>query len=341
MTTHSRVLAAALLLWTALPASADVLLPEGDAGSVLRLSDDLSVLGRIEGFPAVHGLAAAPARGLLIAGSLAESDEGIERPAGMSMDDHDAHHGDGAMGAAAGMKATTSPLSLVDAATGEIVHRIAVPGMVHHVAVDADERYAVATHPGLGSASLIDLETRELVATIATGPNPNYAVAGPSNGRFVVSNAGNGTLSVIDPERAFVERNIKIDGAGEHMVLREGRAIVARAEDGHVSIVDVASGETVSTLDIGGRLHGVEVDADGTVFVSARERGRIVRLDPETGERTESSPGPQPYHMTMTDRGLLVSSAAEPVVWVVDPDTLAVTDTIETAAVAHQMVVAD
>ena len=45
--------------------------------------------------------------------------------------------------------------------------------------------------------------------------------------------------------------------------------------------------------------------------------------------------------MTMTDRGLLVSSAAEPVVWVVDPDTLAVTDTIETAAVAHQMVVAD
>ena len=341
MTIQSRVLAAALLLGTALPASADVLLPEGDAGSVLRLSDDLSVLGRIEGLPAVHGLAASPARGLLIAGSLAESEEGIERPASVSMGDHDAHHGGGAMGADAGMAATSSPLSLVDAATGEIVHRIPVPGMVHHVAVGADERYAVATHPRLGSVSLIDLEARELVATIATGPNPNYAVADPSNGRFVVSNAGNGTLSVIDPERAFMERNIKIDGAGEHMVLRDGRAIVAEAEDGSVSIVDLTSGEILSTHDIGARLHGVEVDAEGTVFVSARERGRIVRINPETGERMEASPGPQPYHMTMTDRGLLVSSAAEPVVWVVDPDTLAVTDTIETAAVAHQMVVAD
>ncbi|MCF3595041.1 YncE family protein [Rhodobacteraceae bacterium LMO-12] len=327
-------LTAALMASSA--ALADVYIPEGEPGTALHLDSNLNVVDRITGLHNVHGMAGAPKRGLLVAGSLSATIPGeVAKPAAVSEEDHAAHHG----GATKPSPATASQVTLVDAESHEILRRIEVPGIVHHVEVSTDERYAVVTHPGLGAVSVIDLESGEVPATVMTGPIPEYAVVDPVTGRFFVSNAGNNTISDLDPEDGIVTRNFRLQGAPKHMQLdAETRMLmVSEADAGRVSMIDADSGETVDHINIGGELHGIAVDGNA-IWSSARERNKVVRINRGTGERLEADVGPEPYHMARVGDALLVSSAAEPVVWVLDPNTLQLRKTIQADDTAHQLV---
>jgi len=315
-------------------ATADIYIPEGERGTVLRLDDSFNAAGRIEGLNNVHGLAGAPKRGFLVAGSLAETTPGkVAKPAAVSEEDHEAHHGGGAKAE----PSSASLVTLVDADKGDILRRIEVPGIVHHVGISSDERFAAVTHPSLDAVSLIDLESGKVTATIATGPNPEYAIADPSTGNFFVSNAGNDTISVLDPRDGIVTRNFKLQGPPKHMLLDADarQLIVSESDTGKVSIVDADNGETLETHDIGGELHGVAADKNA-IWSSARERDQVVRVDRATGERLEVNVGPEPYHMARVGDALLVSSAARPELWVLDPKTLELRQTVETDSTGHQ-----
>lgn len=328
---------AAVLIASA-AAQADVYIPEGADGTVLHLDKEFNVVERISGLDNVHGLAGAPKRGLLIAGSLSETaSDMVEKPEAVSEEDHAAHHGGGKTPAKA--PDSVSLVTLVDAKSHEILRRIEVPGIVHHVEVSADESYAMVTHPNLDSVSIIDLDAGEVTATVATGPIPEYAIANPLTGRFFVSNAGNDTVSDVDPEAGIVTRNFRLQGAPKHMLINaEARQlIVSEAEAGTVAIIDTETGETLNRFDIGGELHGVAAD-DATVWSSARERDRVVRIDRASGKRLEAAIGAEPYHMAKFGDALIVSSADENVVWILDPSTLELRQTIKTAGTGHQFV---
>ena len=320
-------------------AQADILLPEGDAGSVLHISADLSEIGRIDGLENPHGLAVAQGRGLLVVGSLAEEDAAedmdmsVERPDGMTPAEHDAHHGASETGSGA-----VSIVTLVRIEDHEVTARIEVPGMVHHVEVDDAERYAVVTHPGLGGVSLIDLEDGSVRGPIATGPQPEYAVFDPEQGAFVVSNAGNATLSIVDPVRGIVLSNMPLEDGPKHLARAQGGTLAAALADaGAVALVD--DGAT-DRIEIGGTLHGVQIDEDA-IWIAATARDAVVRVDRETGERVEVSPGSEPYHIALDGGTLLVSSSAGPDLWRLDGETLETLARIEAAGVIHQIRVAD
>jgi DNA-binding beta-propeller fold protein YncE len=230
-------------------------------------------------------------------------------------------------------------VSLVNADSHEIVRRIEVPGIVHHVGISTDERFAAVTHPGLDAVSLIDLDSGEVTATIATGPIPEYVIADPKTGNFFVSNAGNDTISELDPEDGIVTQNFKLQGPPKHMLLvAEARQlIVSESDTGRVSIIDADNGETLDTFEIGGDLHSVAAD-NGAIWSSARERDRVVRIDRDTGERLEVNVGPEPYHMARVGDALMVSSAAKNELWVLDPKTLDLVTIVETDSTGHQFV---
>jgi hypothetical protein len=315
-------------------AQADVFLPQGDVGSVLHLNDALEVVGRVDGVENPHGLAVAPGRGLLVIGSLAQTarEEAAEmdKPAGMDADAHDAHHG-----GASGGTGSVSIVPLARIADHEPMARVEVPGMVHHVEVDAAERYAVVTHPGLEGVSIIDLDDLSVRGPIRTGPEPEYAVYDAEAGVFLVSNAGNGTISRLDAARGIVLSNVPLDGGPKHMDLApDGTVAAALADEGAVALV---SGDGVeASIDVGGTLHGVQIDAEA-VTVAATERDMVVRVDRETGERLERSPGTEPYHVALGAPGLLTSSSASAELWRLDPVTLETTARVETDGVVHQI----
>jgi len=329
------VLALSALL-AASAASADTFLPQGSADTTLHLDATYQKVGEIAGLNDVHGMAGAPRRGLLIAGSLSvQAPAQIERPAVVSEDEHAAHHGGDPEAAAAEVGLVT----IVDANSHSVVRRIEVPGMVHHVAVSTDERWALVTHPGLDSVSLIDLDAMRLSATLFTGPIPEYAVADPVTGRFFVSNTGNATISELDPASATVLRAFRTVGGPKHMrLLPEARQLVIAATGPSlVAVLDADTGATLESYEIGGDLHGIDADAD-TIFTSARGLNKVVRIDRRSGARSEAEIGPAPYHMALAGSDLLVTSSAVPVLWVLDPGTLALKRAIETADTVHQLV---
>lgn len=97
----------------------------------------------------------------------------VPKPSEVSEEDHVAHHG----GREDAGPTTSSLITLVDADSHEILRRVEVPGIIHHVGVSSDERFAAVTHPGLDAVSLIDLEHGEVTAIVATGPIPEYVIA--------------------------------------------------------------------------------------------------------------------------------------------------------------------
>jgi hypothetical protein len=307
--------------------------PWGDADSVLHFSDALETVGRVDGVENPHGLAVAPGRGLLVIGSLSQTERAdaaqVEKPAEMDAAAHDAHHG----GAPAGT-GTVSIVTLAGIADHAAVARVEVPGMVHHVEVDAAERYAVATHPGLEGVSIIDLEDLSVRGPVRTGPEPEYAVFDPEAGVFLVSNAGNGTISRLDAARGIVLSNLPLEAGPKHMDLApDGTVAAALADEGAVALI---SDGAVASLEIGGTLHGVQIGADA-VTVAATERDVVVRVDRKTGARLERSPGAEPYHVARGGPGLLVSSSAAPLLWQLDPQTLETTARVETDGTVHQI----
>jgi len=339
--------AVCLLLPTDTRAAETVYIPLGSAGEVLVVDAERGVPERrIRGLPAVHGLAVTPDGEYLVAGSLLEEERdaaGVpERPEGMSEDEHAAHHAKPAPMANL-QTDSVSFVSVVRARSGEILRRIEVPGAVHHIAVAPNGGFAVATHPGGGGISIIDLPSMQLVATVQSGPLPNYAAVSPDSKRIYVSNAGNGTVSEIDVERRIALRNFLAGEGPEHLVLSpDGRRLyVADAEKGVVEEISTESGSTLRKFEIGGMLHGLDLSQDGRqLFVSARERGKIVAVSLHGLEMREAPLAPEPYHLvSVNSANLYVSSAAEPKIWIVNPETLAIRGEISIDGEGHQLAV--
>ncbi len=340
---------AALLMTTAMVGAQPVaFVPEGSANTVLMINAETGeTINQITGLEAVHGLSGAPGVPYLVAGSYAETDRAaiaeLTQPEGVSEDEHVAHHSapeDKLIGPA---DAGISILSVIDAASGEIIRRIEVPGAVHHTAVSPDGRFAVATHPSGDGISIVDLTTFTLTAFVPTGSMPNYAAFGADPSVVYVSNSGNGTISEVDLERGIVRRNMVAGAGPEHIIIDADKAVLyaADADAGTVLEVSLNDGSVLRSFDIGGELHGLDLSDDrATLFVAGRGEDKIASVALSTGAVAVASLSPEPYHLTnIPGTGtFFVSSRAEPKIWIVDEATLTSVGDFPIEGEGHQMV---
>jgi YVTN family beta-propeller protein len=340
--------AATIAVLTAPAVSAErFYIPLGSDNAIVAIDPaEDAIVGRIDGVPAVHGLAATPDGRFLIAGSFDERQAGAmapEKPAGMAEDEHAAHHSkDPAVRGGAGAS-VVSTVSVIDIGTGSVVRRVDVPGAVHHVSIDPAGRFAALTQPNQDAVTILDLASYTVAATIVTGPLPNYAVFSPDGQRLYVSNVGNNTVSDITADGWIVLRNAIVGESPEHVVLSaDGETLyVNNIDGGTVSVIDTASWSVGKTLEAGELLHGIDLSDDGkTIFVAVRGSDSVTAIDLQSGASKTITLSPSPYHLAAV-RGLgklYISSAEEPKVWVVDQQTLSVTGEIEIGGKGHQMV---
>lgn len=321
---------------------ARVYIPTGDAAEVVVVDPETHAqIGRIADLPAAHGLAITPDGRRLVVGSFDERPAGAsapKRPAGISAEDHAAHHAPAAAPAAAD---TVSDVSIVDTATGSVIRRIEVPGATHHAVVSPDGRIAVVTHPASDAITAIDLDSLTVVATVSTGSLPNYAVFSADGARLYVSNAGEDTVAVLDARSWTVTDRIAVGASPEHLALSPDgrRLVVANVAGGSLSVIDVAEGRVVETPPVGDTPHGIDFADDGnTVFVALTGEDRLTAVDLATRSARGVALAPSPYHLSaIRGRGLLyVSSAEDSRIWVVDAATLALTGKIAIPGIGHQ-----
>lgn len=333
----------------ALPAFASaapiVYVPLGNANQIAIIdAADHRVVGTIGELTNPHGLAITPNGDRLIAGSNQESSGAAAppKPDNVSEDDHLKHHAAPPEGA----EAANSHVAVVDLDERTVAIRIGVRGAVHHNIVTPDGRYAVSTHTTTGSVSVIDLDTLELTDTVATGPVPNYLAFSSDGEQLYVSNAGNNTISELRTSNWSVERTLDTGVGPEHLVLSpDDRFIyVNNIGDGTASEISLATGETTRQFLVGSEPHGIDLSNDGkSLFIAAKGADKLTRVDLESGAMRSIEIGPKPYHVTAIDGtgAVYVSSRVLPVIWVIDAETLEVTDKIVIEGIGHQMVVAE
>jgi DNA-binding beta-propeller fold protein YncE len=351
MSIKPKLLGAVLVSFSVVhPALADgtVYVPMGGANEILVIDiHDDKVVDRIPGIANAHGLAGTPDGTLLIAGSIVGIDkakgEMPTKPAGMSEDEHNSHHG-GSKSKATSADISFGLLTVISASDKSIIRKVETAGPIHHTLVTPDGRYAVSTLLDDAAISVVDLKTFENIKTIKTGPVPNYAVAS-TDGKFVyVSNSGNATVSEIATESWQVTRVFVLGNGPEHMVMAtdDKTLYVNNTGDGTVSAVSLADGMTTQSYAIGGELHGTGLSDDGqTLFVIGRENETLSAINLKTGLKRNVPLQPSPYHLTVIKGTgkMYVSSAEDNKLWVVDQKTLKATGEIPLSDRAHQMVV--
>lgn len=337
-------------VFSAAPTSADdrnaVFVPLGGNNEIAVIDTGTNkVVERIPGTPAVHGLAKTPDGGLLIAGSFAEVEPDAAlpaRPAGVSAEDHAAHHAKPGARAAA-KDAAISRVTFIRTKDRTIVRRVDVTGPVHHVTTSPDGFFAVVTHPNQDAVSVIDVRSFKVAAVVKTGAVPNYAAFTPDGKSLYVSNSGDNTIGVVDTATWRVKQRIKVGESPEHLVVRLdlGRLFVNNVADGTVSVVNLKDLTVTKALKAGEEPHGIDLSKDGRMlFVSAKSANKLVAIDLKTGNRRELALSPEPYHLKVIEGRdtIYVSSATAPKIWVVDAKAMALTGTIDIGGKGHQMV---
>lgn len=332
-----------------LSAAPKVFVPAGEADQVLVVDSAIDqVVGRIEGVANTHGLAGDRSGAHLFAGSLKvrATGEAPSKPAGMSEDEHAAHHAAGADRKAMAIRnpAVVGTVYQIDPESSRITRKVDVPGSVHHTLISADGRYGVSTHPTEGVISVVDLVTGELATQVATGPVPNYVVSNSDGTRLWVSNTGNDTISEIDTRRWIVRRNLVVDKAPEHMVLSpdESSLFVVANGTGQVVELDLEAGEIVRRHPVGQDPHGIDISDDGTqLYVAIKGDDKLAAIQLATGVIRTLPLGPDPYHLaTINNTGkVYVSSRKDSKLWVVSQRELSLLGEIPINGIGHQMVV--
>ncbi|MEX2601325.1 MAG: beta-propeller fold lactonase family protein [Balneolaceae bacterium] len=194
------------------------------------------------------------------------------------------------------------------------------------------------------TAMIIDLATRELLATLPTGVAPHEAVVSPDKRWVAASNYGlydgdpGHTITLINVEEQSVERVIDM---GEYirphgMVwMSDGEHLLVTAEE-HESLIllHIPSGEVVREIPTGGqyRSHIVYLSSDeSTAYVANIDDGTMSVIDMESGDVItviETGEGAEGIGISPDETELWISNRVVNTITIVDLDTYEVIDTL-------------
>lgn len=284
---------------TTLPAGGMVFTADEDSGTLSRI--DL-VSGDVTAVPATivpHNVQISPDGSLLLAVGMA----------GNSDDDHGDEQAHGAMAGMAGME-SGGELVLFDPqdlAAGPMA-RILVGTHPAHVITDIDGQRAFVSNAEDDTLSVIDLASREVIASVATGDYPHGLRLSPDGSVIWVANVNSGNVSVIDTSTLSEVARIDV-GATPVQVgfLPDGsRVYVSLRDENSVAVIDTKTQTVIATVEVG----------RGPIQLYATPDGRFVYV---ANQGTEANP--------------------DDTVSVIDVATNSVTATIRTGSGAHGVTV--
>lgn len=198
----------------------------------------------------------------------------------------------------------TERMTVVDPNSEEVITRIDLGAMSHHIGIRQDGSYVYAA---AGQVKVIDTSINEVTASIETTDPPFHPVLSPDGRTLYVLNRGT-TVSVIDTESNTVTHTIEMGSRsimGHLAFAPDGETLYATNDaDGTLSIIDVSKGQLRTGVPVGRRPHGVAVSTDGgRVYVSDRG-GRLAVVDSQTHEVIATRDlGGSPEHLSMTTDG--------------------------------------
>ncbi|MEE8368246.1 MAG: beta-propeller fold lactonase family protein [Thermoanaerobaculia bacterium] len=193
------------------------------------------------------------------------------------------------------------------------------------------------------TASLIDIESGVVLATLPTDVGPHEVAISPDGTIALACNYGTraapgSTITVIDIEDRKVLKTIDLgDYRRPHGVtwLSDGRrAVVTTEAQKALLVVDIESGKISEAIETDQEIsHMVAVTPDGRrAFVANIGSGSVTAIDLEEGERIAqilTGEGAEGIDITPDGREVWVTNRAVNTLSVIDVSTLKITETLE------------
>jgi YVTN family beta-propeller protein len=189
--------------------------------------------------------------------------------------------------------------------------------------------------------SLLDLDSRALVATLPTGEGPHEVAVSPDGRRAAVANYGGraagSTLTLVDLAARRVARTIELaPHRRPHglVFLPDGRRLLVTAEESRaLLVVDLERGVVERALTTGAEVsHMVALAPDGArAYVANIGSGSVTVLDLGSGERKSeirTGRGAEGIAVTPDGAELWVTNREDDSVSVIDTASLAVVATL-------------
>ena len=196
---------------------------------------------------------------------------------------------------------TGGAVIVIDAATGQVVERIAVGKRPRGIRVSRDgTNLFVALSgspiagPGVDESKLppadraadgigvVDLATRKLVRTLKSGQDPEAFDLSPDGTTMYVSNEETAEMSVLDIASGTVRDRVKVGEEPEGVTVRpDGREVYVTCEaDNEVVAIDTKTLKVVGRMKTAARPRSVVFTKDGsTAFVTDENAATISVLD--------------------------------------------------------------
>lgn len=193
-------------------------------------------------------------------------------------------------------------IDIYDAATLALLQRFRQPDKPSHVAFSPDSRFVYVTLQGTGQVAAVDMVTRATLWIQEVGPEPAGIIW--HRGKLLIGLMGRTDFVTLDPETREVRSAFQV-GRGAHNVFPapDGRTLYATSRvDSRIAEVDAETLEVRRVFDVPGGPDCIAFDADGRIYATLRWVGRVLVLDPQSGEQAQIRVGRSPHGIFVMPR---------------------------------------
>jgi YVTN family beta-propeller protein len=174
-----------------------------------------------------------------------------------------------------GKKATPGFLQLfqIDEFQQGMLAEIAVEAHPAHVVSDLSDRYAFVTNAGANTVSVVDLQARKSIASIATGKSPHGLRLSPDGKELYVANVQDGSVSVLDVSARKEVARIAVGKAPVQVGFTPDgkRVFVSLRDENSVAVIDTQTRKVLAKVAVGRLPIQVHATPDGRWVLVANE----------------------------------------------------------------------
>ncbi|WP_137127637.1 YncE family protein [Roseomonas sp. HF4] len=184
----------------------------------------------------------------------------------------------------------TDALLVVDVAQRRIAASVPVGDYPHGLRLSPDGREAWLANVRDGTVSVVDIAAAREVARIPAGPSPVQVGFVPDGSRAYVSLRGANAVAEIDARSRRVLRRIQVGRGPVQLFATPDGGFLYVANEGTrnapgttASVIDLALGSVIATIETGRGAHGVVVCGNGTrAFVTNLYDDTLTEIDVTT-----------------------------------------------------------
>jgi DNA-binding beta-propeller fold protein YncE len=174
----------------------------------------------------------------------------------------------------------------VDLDTGKVNPKLVEGKRLHAVAPLPDGK-ALSTNGGDNTATLFEASTGKVIASIATGKGPDFAIFDAGSGLALVMNGQDGSITLIDPKTAKAVGTIDVGGKLEFAALDgHGRAYVNVEDRAEMAVLDIGARKLVTRYPLTGceEPSGLAINPDTGVLVAACRNKTAIAMQSKDGK---------------------------------------------------------